>query len=207
MKPARLLRLARAGVLAAAAAALLPGLSACSNGPPNPNPRAAAPLQTVPVDLPRYMGRWYVIANIPYFAERGFVGSRVHWALRADGRIDDGFAGRKGSFDAPETTHGFVDTVQPGSGGGAWRVRLFWPVYVSQLTLYVDPDYRYTILGYPGKSLGWILAREPQIDAATYRSLLARLDAMGYDTARFRKVAQTPGQIGQPGFARPDGKD
>jgi apolipoprotein D and lipocalin family protein len=175
----------------------------CGNDAPNPNPRAAAPLVTVPVDLPRYMGRWYVIANIPYFAERDFVGSRAEWSLRPDGRIDDAFMGYKGGFDQPESRYSFVDTPVPGSDGGVWRVRLFWPVYVTQLTLYVDPDYRYTLLGYPGKTLGWVFSREPEMDDATYRSLLARFEAMGYDTTRFRRVPQRPEQIGLPDFASP----
>lgn len=179
------------------------GAGGCSDGPPNPNPRAAVPLATVPVDLPRYMGRWYVIANIPYFAERGFVGSRAEWTLRQDGRIDDAFVGRRGGFAQPETRYRFLDTVVPGSGGGAWRVRLFWPIHVSQLTLYVDPDYRYTLIGYPGKSLGWIFSREPEMDEATYHALLERFAAMGYDTSRFRRVPQLPAQLGQPGFASP----
>ncbi|VVE62141.1 Outer membrane lipoprotein Blc [Pandoraea captiosa] len=182
-------------------------VAACSGSPPNPNPWADLPLQTVPVDLPRYMGRWYVIANIPYFAERDFVGSRAEWVLRDDGRIDDHFYGRKGSFDQPEQHYQFVDTVVPGSGGGHWRVRLFWPVYVSQLTLYVDPDYRYTLLGYPDKSLGWIFSREPVMDDATYRKLLTRFDEMGYDTSRFRRVPQVANQMGQPGFASPGERD
>jgi apolipoprotein D and lipocalin family protein len=181
-------------------------IAGCGNDAPNPNPRAAAPLVTVPVDLPRYMGRWYVIANIPYFAERDFVGSRAEWSLRADGRIDDAFVGRKGGFDQQERRYHFVDTVVPGSGGGNWRVRLFWPVHVTQLTLYVDPDYRYTLLGYPGKTLGWVFSREPDMDDETYRSLLARFDAMGYDTSRFRRVPQRPEQIGLPGFASPGGR-
>lgn len=143
----------------------------------------------------------------PYFAERGFVGSRAEWRLRDDGRIDDAFVGRDGGFDQPERHYRFVDAVKPGSGGGEWRVRLFWPVYVTQLTLYVDPDYRYTILGYPGKTLGWIFSREPTMDEVTYRSLLARLDAMGYDTSRFRRVPQTPDQLGKPGFASPGDRE
>ncbi|VWC78512.1 Lipocalin family protein [Burkholderia lata] len=186
------------------AAALL--AAGCGNDGPNHDPRAAVPLATVPVDLPRYMGRWYVIANIPYFAERDFVGSRAEWSLRPDGRIDDAFVGRKGGFDGPERRYRFVDTVVPGSSGGAWRVRLFWPVYVAQLTLYVDPGYRYTLLGYPGKTLGWVFSREPDMDDATYRSLLARFAAMGYDTSRFRRVPQRPAQIGLPGFASPGGR-
>uniref|UniRef100_UPI003BEEC125 lipocalin family protein n=1 Tax=Burkholderia arboris TaxID=488730 RepID=UPI003BEEC125 len=197
--------LRRAAVTVVTALAI--GAAGCSGSPSNPNPRAAVPLSTVPVDLPRYMGRWYVIANIPYFAERHFVGSRAEWRLRDDGRIDDAFVGRKGGFDQPEKHYRFVDAVKPGSGGGEWRVRLFWPVYVTQLTLYVDPDYRYTILGYPGKTLGWIFSREPTMDEATYRSLLARLDAMGYDTSRFRRVPQTPDQIGKPGFASPGDRE
>lgn len=181
-------------------------IAGCSHDAPNPNPRAAEPLVTVPVDLPRYMGRWYVIANIPYFAERDFVGSRAEWSLRSDGRIDDTFVGRKGGFDQKESRHSFVDTAVPGSGGGKWRVRLFWPVYVTQLTLYVDPDYRYTLLGYPDKKLGWIFSREPEMDDATYHALLARFDAMGYDTSQFRRVPQRPEQIGLPGFASPGGQ-
>jgi apolipoprotein D and lipocalin family protein len=182
-------------------------ITGCTSGSPNPNPRAALPLQTVAVDLSRYMGRWYVIANIPYVAERGFVASRAEWTLRDDGRIDDVFIGRKGGFDKPERRYQFLDSVKPGSGGGEWRVRLFWPIYVTQLTLYVDPEYRYTILGYPGKTLGWIFARQPQISEDDYRALLGRLDAMGYDTSRFRRVPQIPSQVGQPGFVRPDGGD
>jgi apolipoprotein D and lipocalin family protein len=193
----------RALVIALVAAGVVAVAASCSNGPPNPNPRADVPLQSVPVDLPRYMGRWYVIANIPYFAERDFVASRAQWTLRADGKIDDEFFGRKKGFDQPETHHQFLDTVKPGSGGGEWSVQLFWPVHVTQMTLWVDPDYRYTILGYPNKKLGWIFARDPMMSDDTYHALLARLDAMGYDTTRFRRVPQSPEQIGQPGFASP----
>ncbi|WP_277189217.1 lipocalin family protein [Caballeronia sp. BR00000012568055] len=193
----------RALVIAVVAAGVVVVAASCSNGPPNPNPRADVPLQSVPVDLPRYMGRWYVIANIPYFAERDFVASRAEWTLRADGKIDDEFFGRKKGFDQPETHHQFLDTVKPGSGGGEWSVQLFWPVHVMQMTLWVDPDYRYTILGYPNKKLGWIFARDPMMSDDTYHALLARLDAMGYDTTRFRRVPQSPEQIGQPGFASP----
>jgi apolipoprotein D and lipocalin family protein len=193
----------RALVFALVAAGIVVVAASCSNDPPNPNPRADVPLKTVPVDLPRYMGRWYVIANIPYFAERDFVASRAEWTLRPDGRIDDVFYGRKGGFDKPESRHQFLDTVKDGSGGGEWSVRLFWPVHVTQMTLYVDPDYRYTILGYPNKKLGWIFSREASMSDDTYRALLARLDAMGYDTSRFRRVPQSPDQIGQAGFASP----
>src|SRR6185436_16258633 len=61
------------------------------------------PLHTVPyVDLPRYMGDWYVIANIPYFAEKECVESIESYALRPDGKIANWFRFRKKGFDAPQ---------------------------------------------------------------------------------------------------------
>jgi apolipoprotein D and lipocalin family protein len=179
------------------------GIAGCQSTPPNPNSLALEAPQLAHVDLPRYMGRWYNIANIPYFGEKGYVASYSEWTLRPDGAIDDLYVGRKGGFDEPETRREFVDSVVPGSGNAHWRVRLFWPIYVSQLTLYVDPDYQYTILGYPDKSLGWIFARSPDMSGSRYAELLERLETMGYDTTRFRRVPQHPDQLGKPGFQSP----
>lgn len=181
-------------------------IAACSSDPPNPNPNAKIPLQTVPINLSRYMGRWYIIAEIPYFGERDYVGSYAFWELRPDGKINDSFYGYKSAFDAPLKHMQFVDTPDASAGNGLWSVRLFWPIYVKQLTLYVDPDYQYTLLGYPDKSLGWIFSRQPDMNDETYHDLLARLDKMGYDTSRFLKVPQHPEQLGKPGFASPGDK-
>ena len=76
------------------------------------------PLKTVKhVELPRYMGDWRVIANIPYFAERGLVDSIESYGLRSDGKIANWFRARKGSFDAPQKRHDFVGRVTSGEDG------------------------------------------------------------------------------------------
>ncbi len=187
-----------------AAVALLAG---CSSTPVNPNPRANQELKLANLDLPKYMGHWYIIANIPYFGEKDYVGGQAEWKLRADGKIDDAYIGRKGNFDAPETRREFVDTVLPDTGNAHWRVRLFWPISVSQLTLYVDPMYQYTVLGYPDKSLGWIFARTPYISDAKYQEMLTKLEEQGYDISRVKKVPQQREQMGKPGFHTPGDKD
>ncbi len=199
-------RVARSLAAAAAIAAVF-ALGACSSVPKNPNPLASQELKLATVDLPKYMGRWYVIANIPYFGEKGYVGGQAEWKLRDDGRIDDAYIGRKGGFDEPETRREFVDSVVPDTGNAKWRVRLFWPIYVTQLTLYVDPMYQYTILGYPDKSLGWIFSRTPFMPEAKYQEMLTRLEQQGYDIARFRRVPQQREQMGKPGFHTPGQKD
>ena len=178
-------------------------LAGCSSTPVNPNPRAAQELQLAQVDLPKYMGHWYIIANIPYFGEKDYVAGQSEWKLRPDGKIDDTYIGRKNNFDSPETRREFVDTIVPNTGNAHWHVRIFWPIYVSQLTLYVDPTYQYTVLGYPDKSLGWIFARTPYITEAKYQELLGKLEEQGYDISRVKKVPQQREQMGKPGFHTP----
>ncbi len=196
-------RSVRSALVVLAASCLL---AACSSTPVNPNPRAAQRQVLAKLDLPRYMGHWYVIANVPYSGEKDYVAGQAEWKLRDDGRIADAYIGRKGGFDAPETRREFVDTVLPDTGNAHWRVRIFWPISVSQLTLYVDPMYQTTVLGYPDKSLAWILARTPYVTEAKYREMLGHLDEQGYDVSRLRRVPQQREQLGKPGFHSPGDK-
>jgi apolipoprotein D and lipocalin family protein len=142
------------------------------------------------VDLQRYAGRWYIIANIPYFAENGMVGSRFDIAFTAPDRFADVYSGHKGSLDAPVQSFTMKGYVVPGTGNAYWRESPFWPLYLSYLILYVDPAYRYALVGYPGRGYGWILARDPVVDDDTYRDLLGRFAAEGYDTGKFVRIQQ-----------------
>jgi apolipoprotein D and lipocalin family protein len=120
--------------------------------------------------------------------------------LHDDGKVVEHFSARKGTFDGPEKNFELVDTPDPATGNAHWSVRFFWPIYLSQDTIYVDDDYRFTLIGYKDRSLGWIFAREPELSDARYRELLGRFEAQGYDTSKFRRVPQKPDEIGKPGF-------
>lgn len=162
---------------------------------------AVTPLEpTAEVDLPRYMGRWWVIANIPYFAERGKVATADIYALRPDGRIGNVYVYRKG-FDQPERRMNGVATVVPGSGNARWRIAFFGGlVRADYVVLEVAPDYSWALIGHPRRKLAWIFAREPRMDDALYADLRARFARWGYDPARLRRIPQLPGQVGRPGF-------
>jgi apolipoprotein D and lipocalin family protein len=143
------------------------------------------------VDLERYAGRWYIIANIPYFAERGKVGSHFDVSF-PDGKVKDVYSARDGNFDVPLKSFTMNGYVVPGTGNARWRESPFWPVYLSYLILYVSPDYQYALVGYPGRGYGWVLSRSPTMGDATYTSLLQRFAAEGYDTKQFQRVPQQP---------------
>jgi apolipoprotein D and lipocalin family protein len=172
------------------------GISALAGCAPDPHP---LPLASN-VDMSRYAGRWYVIANIPYFAENGNVGSYFDITPKPDNKLTDVYTAHPKDFSAPVKTFTMNGYVVPGTGNARWRESPFWPLYLSYLILYVDPAYQTALVGYPGRGYGWVFARQPVIDNATYQSLLVRLKDDGYDTTRFRRVPQTPAQIGNPGF-------
>ena len=157
----------------------------CASGPKSP------PLRTVEhVDMDRYLGRWYVIANIPYFLEKGKVATYDTYARKPDGTLVNNFTFRKGGFDAPETTwHGSARVVN-NLTNAEWKVRFLWPFTSTYLVLELDPDYRWAVVGTPGRGLLWVLSRDRQLPAVTYTAILDRIRAQGYDPAQITKVPQ-----------------
>lgn len=151
------------------------------------------------VELDRYLGRWYVIANVPYFAERGKVATYVEYRRRSDGRIDDLYFFRKG-FEAPLRQWSGVAWLPDAADEARWKVRFLWPFTSDYVILAVAPDYRYAMVGLTSRDLLWIFAREPQLDEATYRGLLEQARAQGFDPTQVRRVPQRPEQVGQDGF-------
>lgn len=171
--------------------AILAGCSMMGNKQP--------PLRTVShVDLPRYMGHWRVIAEIPYFAERGGVDSVESYALLPDGSISNWFTMRKGSFSAPEkkvTAHAYVVNTQTNA---EWKVKFFGGLITAPyLVIDLDPNYQWTVVGYPSRKYGWIMAREKTMPDATYKAILKRLAEQGYDPAKFQKVPQLPTELAE----------
>ncbi|MGC8475977.1 MAG: lipocalin family protein [Acetobacteraceae bacterium] len=144
------------------------------------------------VDLSRYAGRWYIIAEIPYFAERGNVASYFDVSF-PHGRVRDVYHGLSGGFSGKPTRFVMHGYVVPGQHRAYWRESPFWPLYFSYLILYVGPHYGTALVGYPGRNYGWVLSRHRHMDDATLRGLLARFAADGYDPAKFRRVPQPAG--------------
>lgn len=172
-------------------------VAACATG--GPSDAGTLRLQAS-VDLDRYYGRWYIVANIPYYFERGSVGSYVEYSPRPDGGINDIYFAHARTFDAPLTKTSGRAYVVKGTGNALWRVTFFWPIYVSYPIIYVDPGYTVALVAYPDRSLGWIFARTPAMDDATYRQMLGRFALQDYNTAAFRRVPQRAAEIGLPGF-------
>lgn len=172
-------------------AALL--LGACTHAPePRPMPADATPL-----DLPAFMGTWYVVAHVPYFFENGKVATRDVYALREDGRVENLFVFKR-RFDEPDRTWRGMSTVVPGSGNREWKVRFVWPFSTRLQVLEVSEDGRTALLATPDRKLAWIFSREPVLEDRELQALARRLAVQGVDGGALRRVPQREGQVAEP---------
>ncbi len=152
------------------------------------------PLETVAhVDLGRYVGSWYEIANFPQSFQRGCVASTATYTARDDGEIDVLNRCREGAIDAPERSAlGRARVVDP-STNAELEVSFFRPFWGDYWVIDLDADYRWAVVGHPGRDYLWILSRTPTMPEATYQAIVSRLQTKGYETARLVRTPQPPG--------------
>jgi apolipoprotein D and lipocalin family protein len=142
------------------------------------------------VDIERFMGDWYVIANIPTFVEVGAHNAVESYKLDSDGSIATTFTFRDGSFDAPEKVMRPRGFVRDHESNAVWDMQFVWPIKSEYLIAHVDPEYRETIIGRSKRDYVWIMARTPTIPAEDFARLEAKVAALGYDVAKLQKVPQ-----------------
>ena len=179
--------------------ALLALLLAMAAGCASRGPVHAAPDA---VDLPRFMGTWHVVAHIPYFAERGHVAARYEYALRDTDKVGVAYHYREG-FGEPEQLREARASVKGDSGNREWTLWFVGVVPAKWRIVEVAPDYSWALADYPGRDMGWILARDPLMDDARYEELVKKARDHGINARQLVRVPQVPAQVGAPGFGEP----
>ena len=174
--------MARAARLAVLAGTML--ISGCRSAP--------APMPTVPhVDLARFMGSWYVIANIPTFIERGAHNAVESYELQTDGSIQTTFTFRDGSFTGKRKEYRPRGFVVDTASNALWGMRFVWPIKADYRITWLKDDYSQTIISRQKRDYVWIMARSPLISDEDYKQLLQRVAAQGYDTSLVKRVPQS----------------
>ena len=148
-------------------------------------------LPTVPrVDLGRYVGIWYEIANFPQRFQRGCTASTATYTLRADGQIDVVNRCRMGAPDGPEkVARGRARVVDP-SSNAKLEVSFFGPFWGDYWIVDLGADHEYAVVGHPGRDYLWILSRTPTMEGAVYDAIVDRLAAQGYETSRLVRTVR-----------------
>ena len=169
--------------------AIAPVLAACTTADRNAPAKGVTPAPMV--NLPRYMGDWHVIANIPYFAEKNCFGSIERYKLLPDGRIDTVFLAKKGGLDGKPFEARSVAHVTNPKNNAEWQIRFLGRVVRIPLTiLYVSPDYQSAAVATPDRKLAWIFSRERTISPADYAKAVEVLKTNGIPTEKLALVPQ-----------------
>jgi apolipoprotein D and lipocalin family protein len=148
-------------------------------------------LATVPnVEIERFMGPWYVIANIPTFLEKGAHNAIESYKLDPDGSIATTFTFNADSFDGRLKTYHPRGFRRDKKSNAVWDMQFVWPFQSEYLIIYLDRDYTRTVIGRSKLDYVWIMARTPEIPDAEYQAILKQLSDIGYDIGKIKKVPQ-----------------
>ena len=142
------------------------------------------------VDLEKFMGSWYVIANIPTVIEKGAHNAVEHYELSDDGTIATTFTFRKDGFDGKLKEYNPRGFVLDTGTNARWGMRFIWPLKSDYRVVYLDDDYSTTVIGRQARDFVWIMARTPTVPDDEYREVVDFVGELGYDTSRIERVPQ-----------------
>lgn len=149
------------------------------------------PLEKVPsVDLNRFMGDWYVIANIPTFIEVGAHNAVESYKMNADGNIDISFTFKKDGFDGEKKKYTMTGIPVPGTNNAEWKVSPFWPLKFPYYTIDLAADYSWVVVATPNRGYLWVMARDWKIDQNLVKSIIDRLVQRGFKESEIKMVPQ-----------------
>lgn len=145
-----------------------------------------APLDVVDkVDIQRYIGKWYEIANFPNSFQKGCN------CTTAEYRIIDSETIRVINTCRKDSINGEIDQatgkafVVEGSNNAKLRVQFFWPFRGDYWIIELDKEnYQYAVIGTPSRKYLWILSRTSKMDEATYCMLIDKCSEKGFDISK-----------------------
>ncbi|MCD8481703.1 MAG: lipocalin family protein [Verrucomicrobia bacterium] len=147
------------------------------------------PLATVEsVDLPRFMGTWYVHYYSPLVVDRDAVNAIEHYHLRPDGRIATTYQFRRSDPQARLRTFTPTGFIYDTDTQAEWRMQFIWPFKAQYLIIALDEDYGGTVIAHPNRKYAWIMHRSVELDPVRLQRHMDVLQANGFDVDSLTRV-------------------
>lgn len=165
------------------------GLAACSTiFARHPVGNRSVPQPRKPVELQRYLGRWYEIARYDQSFEKGCEGATADYSLRPDGMIS--VVNRCRKPDGRMTEARGRAKVLDAQTNAKLKVSFFGPFYGDYWVLDHADDYSWSIVGEPSGRYLWILNRQASPGRSAVQRLIDRAAELGYDTSMLLRTKQ-----------------
>jgi len=140
-----------------------------------------------PLNIKKYMGKWYEIARIDYLYERGLTNTTADYSINKDGSIsvlNRGFSPKKGEFVEAHGKAEFAGSTDEGK----LKVSFFGPISSGYNVIKIDAGYNYALVAGEDFNHLWILSRKPTIPEKVKEMFLQLAEHYGYDTSRLTWV-------------------
>jgi apolipoprotein D and lipocalin family protein len=145
------------------------------------------------VDLPKYMGTWYVHAGRFTPLEREVTNSIEKYTWNQDREIIEiDFTYNKGSFSGKRIALPQTGRVINSETNAHWKVSPIWFLQFDFLIIALDQDYQWTAIGVPDQSYLWIMTRSPSIESQELETIIKEVAKTGYDVDQLIYVPHAP---------------
>lgn len=148
------------------------------------------PQPSKPVDLNKYLGKWYEIARYENSFEKNCEAVTAEYSLRDDGLINVINSCHKGAVTGPLKLANGKAKIVAGSNDAKLKVSFFGPFFFGDYwVLDHANDYSWSIVGEPSGNYLWVLAREPHLKDKVNADINSKIRHMGYDLNLLRKTS------------------
>jgi apolipoprotein D and lipocalin family protein len=141
------------------------------------------------IDLEKYSGKWFVIAEIPTKFDKSWNYVTETYTINKKGNIDIFTTYVKGS-DPKEKSVGSKGFPVKGANNVEWKVQFIWPFKADYLIEEIDPNYFYVVVGHPKKKFLYIMNRSGKMDENQLTEIIGRCARKRYDISKIHKVKQ-----------------
>lgn len=138
-------------------------------------------------ELNRYVGKWYEIARLDHFFERGLEQVTADYSLRTDGGIrvvNRGYSAQQNEWSQAEGKAYFRSSPET----GLLKVSFFGPLYSPYIIFGLDSEYQYAYVAGPDLNYLWLLSRTPTVDKSVYDDFVATAEEQGFDVSSLIQV-------------------
>jgi apolipoprotein D and lipocalin family protein len=143
------------------------------------------------VDIPKFMGPWYVWAGRTTYFEKGAHRSIEEYTWNKEkSQIDINFTYHKDSLTGPLKSMPQKAWIENTTTNAHWKVQPFWPLKFDYLVVDLDLDYKWTVIGVPSGSYVWIMGRTPLVSEAKLAEIIQRIQKLGYPVENIVRVPQ-----------------
>jgi len=142
-----------------------------------------------PLNIKKYIGKWYEIARIDYLFEKGLTHTTADYSINKDGSIsvvNRGFSIKKGEFVEAHGKAEFAGSPDEGK----LKVSFFGPISSGYNVIKIDSGYNYALVAGEDFDHLWILSRKTTIPEEVKKEFLEIAEKSGYDISRLVWVDQ-----------------